>query len=134
MITLQRAHQDIAHFYLAHQGTSSIWDMGYDAFLSTQSHAFVDFVLYHASILFIKTSILLFYVDLSKQIRIRIVLLYFGLFICVSSNIAGFFFQIFKCSPVDSWNHWQTYSCIAYSNTFIFAIGIINIITDIVIW
>jgi len=118
---------------LTHQGTSTIYFITYDSYILTQIHATVEQIMYHAAVGLIKSSVLIFYYTLPGQpafLRYTTILIFF---INAATNIAGFFFNIFSCSPVAYWYYELTAICVDYTLP-IFVLGIANIACDIVIW
>lgn len=97
-------------------------------------HAEIEVVIYHVAIALVKFSLLLFYSEMTHYKSWQRQVIYFVMFLVATSNAAGFFFQIFKCSPVDYWNTWTHYTCVPYRAKFVFGIGIVNIITDCMLW
>jgi len=96
-------------------------------------HATIEQIMYHAAVGLIKTSVLIFYYNLPSQTRYMRLTALFVLFLNAATNIAGFFFNIFSCAPVDYWNHALTAVCVDYTLP-IFVLGIANIFCDIMIW
>ncbi|CAJ2503640.1 Uu.00g110340.m01.CDS01 [Anthostomella pinea] len=119
---------------LTNEGTGSIWLMTFKTLTLTQVHAEIEIVVYHLAIFLIKMSLLLFYCEMTHPKSVQRMFVYFVIFVSFATNTAGFFFQLFKCTPVDYWNNWLDYTCLPYRGKFVFGVGISNIITDIFIW
>ena len=92
--------------------------------------------VYPLAVLTIKAALLLFYWNLSawRPLRISVVVV---AFICFGNAMGGFFAWLFQCNKVDLWNypfnnalHCGVVDIITLSE----AVGIINIITDVMIW
>lgn len=64
----------------------------------------------------------------------QLCIIYSVLAVCVASNIIGFFVAIFQYRPVDYWNHEFNSNPWAPRNKVLFAVGIINMVTDVIIW
>lgn len=99
---------------------------------SSQESGLVD-ILYHSAVGFIKASILCFYYSMTP-VRWQRWTILFILFVCCINNLLGFFFQIFKNHPIDWWNYLVTRTLSPLDAKFTFAVGIVNIATDIIIW
>lgn len=116
------------------QDAGSVWGVSFAALRQSQINSLVINVLYHFAVGTIKCSFLLMYLSITP-IRWHHVLIYIVLFICAASNVAGFFYQIFKNKPVNYWDHWlERVNHGEIDSKFIFGIGIINIATDCMIW
>lgn len=100
---------------------------------NSKQHATIEQILYHVAVGFIKTSVLIFYYRLPSQSRFMQFTALFILVLNLATNIAGFFFNLFSCSPVDYWNYALTADCVDYTLP-IFVLGIANIFCDIMIW
>lgn len=50
------------------------------------------------------------------------------------TNLAGFFFMVFECEPVNYWDYWLTSTCVADQATPNAVFGIVNIFTDVLLW
>lgn len=82
----------------------------------------------------LKCSILLFYLQFYGEKRVQWWVTVATLVLNVLTNSAGFFFMLLECQPVDYWNHWLTATCLTNQAQITFAIGILNIFTDVMIW
>ena len=93
-----------------------------------------EYAFYHAAVGCLKASILLFYLELFIEKSWLYWISILILVVNVANNIAGFFLLIFDCRPVDYWNYWLTFSCWEAYPDAIFGLGIVNILTDLIIW
>lgn len=90
--------------------------------------------MYHVCILFLKSSILLFYLQFYGEKRVQRWITVTILILSILTNLAGFFFMLLECQPVNYWNHWLASTCNASQAQVTFALGILNIFTDLMIW
>jgi hypothetical protein len=59
---------------------------------------------------------------------------YFVTFVVLISNTFGFFLQIFGCNPIAWWTDWLHFGCVTWQTTATFAVAIVNMATDVVLW
>lgn len=91
--------------------------------------------VYPMVVLSIKLALLLFYYQLSNW-RFHRIAVWVTAFISVGNAVSGFFALLFQCDKVNFWDSEfdMTLDCKVDNHAVILATGIINIVTDALIW
>lgn len=93
---------------------------------------FTFVALYNPTLIFTKSSILMFYRRLAPHPRFRkICILFIVYIVCSSTSI--FLVNIFGCKPIEGgWNHLPTFHSECVNKTILYYVsGINNLVTDI---
>ncbi|KAF3934337.1 hypothetical protein ABW19_dt0210573 [Dactylella cylindrospora] len=114
-----------------------LWDKNWLDFQVEQDSSLSASILYPITVLVIKSSLLLFYYNLSVWHPLRWATIFTGV-VVLCNTIATIFGWVFQCDPILPWKH-QNYmnpngSCPVDTWKLEVATGSVNIITDVIIW
>ncbi|KAF3914670.1 hypothetical protein AA313_de0204696 [Arthrobotrys entomopaga] len=113
--------------------TSQFWDYSWNEITLQQVFYMTLDVLYPCTALVIKSSLLLFYYNLSPARYLKWSV--WGTFgFTLSTVIAAVGFSLFKCSPVNYWSEWYTSVCNAHQTIPYLVTGSCMILSDVIIW
>ncbi|EPS38019.1 hypothetical protein H072_8262 [Dactylellina haptotyla CBS 200.50] len=113
--------------------TSQFWDYSWNEVALQQAFYMALDVLYPCTSLVIKSSLLLFYYNLSPARYLKWCVWATFAF-SVATVIAAVSYSLFKCAPVAYWTEWYTSVCDTHQTIPYLVTGAAMILSDIIIW
>ncbi|KAF3930316.1 hypothetical protein ABW19_dt0201723 [Dactylella cylindrospora] len=113
--------------------TSQFWDYSWNQVTAQQAFYMALDVLYPITALVIKSSLLLFYYNLSPAQYLKWSVWATFIF-TLATAITAVGYSLFKCSPVAYWTEWYSSVCDTHQKIPYLVTGSCMILSDVIIW